>query len=170
MNRETKATCKASLVKINLVSVRVTSPFFVTRDPNFYWIRELKPILDLLLVLSHKGTRDIPSFIGGGNRSSLRDHVISEATSPSTPYKAWNSSCSLTRKDEKRIKDMFQFPDSIKIRIPSDEERACHSYAKEVCFYKANFTSGLCFLVHPFVRELFSYLHLALAQLVPNSW
>ena len=26
------------------------------------------------------------------------------------------------------------------------------------------------FPVHPFVRELFSYLHLALAQLVPNSW
>ena len=39
--------------------------------------------------------------------SSSNDHVISEATFPSTPYKAWNSSCSLTRKDEKRIKDMF---------------------------------------------------------------
>ena len=37
-------------------------------------------------------------------------------------------------------------------------------------FYEVDFTSGLRFLVHPFVRELFSYLHLALAKLVPNSW
>ena len=58
----------------------------------------------------------------------------------------------------------------MKIRIPSDKEKACHSYADEVCFYEADFVSGLRFLVHPFVRELFSYLHFASAQLVPNSW
>ena len=58
----------------------------------------------------------------------------------------------------------------MKIRIPSDEERACHFYVDEVCFYEADFTNGLRFPVHPFVRELFSYLHLAPAQLVPNSW
>ena len=102
--------------------------------------------------------------------SSSDDRVILEATSPSTPYKAWNISCSLTGKDKQGIKDRFQFPDLVKIRIPSDEERACHSYADEVCFYEANFTSGLCFPVHPFVRELFFSLHLALAQLVPNFW
>ena len=76
MNRETKATSKVGLVKTNLVSVLVTSPLFVTQDPNFYRIRELKPILDPLLILSYKGTRDIPIFIGGGNRRSLRDHTI----------------------------------------------------------------------------------------------
>ena len=102
--------------------------------------------------------------------SSSKDCVVSEATSVSTPYKAWNISCSLTRKVEQQIKDRFQFLDSVKIRIPSDEERACHSYVDEVCFYEADFVNGLCFLVHPFVRELFSYLHLASAQLVPNSW
>ena len=66
-------------------------------------------------------------------------------------------------KDKQGIKDRFQFPDSVKIRILSDEERACHSYADEVCFYKAEFVSGLHFCVHPFVKELFSYLHLASA-------
>ena len=101
---------------------------------------------------------------------SSDDHVIFEATSSSTPYKAWIISCSLMGKDEKRIKDRFQFPDLVKIRIPNDEESACHSYAHEVCFYEADFNSGLRFPVHPFVRELFSYLHLALAQLEPNSW
>nr|POF15773.1 hypothetical protein CFP56_17980 [Quercus suber] len=39
--------------------------------------------------------------------SSSDDHVISEATSVSTLYKAWNFPCSLTGKDEQRIKDRF---------------------------------------------------------------
>ena len=64
-------------------------------------------------------------------------------------------------KDEQRIKDRFQFPDSVKVRILSDKERACHSYADEVYFYEADFASGLHLPIHPFVRELFSYLHLA---------
>jgi len=76
MNGETKTTSKVGLVKTNLVSIRLTSPFFVTWDPNFYRICELKSIPDLLHVLSRKGTQDIPSFIGGGNKSSLRDHAI----------------------------------------------------------------------------------------------
>ena len=56
MNMETNAIGKVSLVKTNLVSIQVTSPLFVTWDPNFYQIRELKPILESLLVLSCKGT------------------------------------------------------------------------------------------------------------------
>ena len=39
--------------------------------------------------------------------SSSDDCVIFEVTSPSTPYKAWNISYSLTGKDEKRIRDRF---------------------------------------------------------------
>ena len=56
------------------------------------------------------------------------------------------------------------------IRIPNDDDRDCHSYANEVCFYKANFVSGLRFPIPPFLRELFSYLFLAPTQLVPNLW
>ncbi|KAL0010596.1 hypothetical protein SO802_005704 [Lithocarpus litseifolius] len=54
--------------------------------------------------------------------------------------------------------------------IPSNEDTACHSYVDEVCFYEADFTRALCLPTHPLVRELFAYLHLAPAQLVPNSW
>ena len=36
-------------------------------------------------------------------------------------------------------------------------------------FVLADFVYGLRFPVHPFVRELFSYLHLTLEQLMPNS-
>ncbi|KAL0016496.1 hypothetical protein SO802_003565 [Lithocarpus litseifolius] len=102
--------------------------------------------------------------------SSSDNRKIPEVSSPSTPYKAWNIQCALLEKDEKRIKDRFQFPYSVRIRISSNKDRACHSYADEVCFYEADFASGLHLLVHPFVRELFEYLHLAPAHLVPNSW
>ena len=76
MNRETKATVKISLVKTNLIGIGVISPFFVTQDPNFYKIRELKSIIDSLLILLGEGTRDSPIFIGGGKRSSFQDHAI----------------------------------------------------------------------------------------------
>ena len=76
MSRETKATSKIGLVKTNLISVRVTSPLFVTRDPNFYRVRELEPTPDSLLVFSRKGTQDVLGFIRGGNKSGLRDHMI----------------------------------------------------------------------------------------------
>ena len=71
MNRESKATSKISLVKKSLISIKVTSPLFVTWDPKFYRTSELKSILDSLLILSHKGTRDVIGFIGNGHISGL---------------------------------------------------------------------------------------------------
>ena len=70
----------------------------------------------------------------------------------------------------RRTRDRFQFPSSVKIRIPDSDDTAYHSYADEVCFYEANFVSGLCFPIHPFVWELFFLSQLSLFQLVPNSW
>ena len=63
--------------------------------------------------------------------------------------------CALSGKDEKRIRDRFQFPDSVRIRILSDEDRACQSYVDEAYFYEADFISGLRLRlhVHPFIRE-----------------
>ena len=69
MNREMKATGKIGLIKTNLIGIGVTSSFFVTQDPNFYKIRELKSVPNLFLVLLRKRTRDVSSFIGGRNRS-----------------------------------------------------------------------------------------------------
>ena len=65
MNREMKTTSKIGLVKTNFISIRVTGSLLVTWNPNLYQIRELKPIPDPLLVLSRKGTRDVPGLIKG---------------------------------------------------------------------------------------------------------
>ncbi|KAL0008460.1 hypothetical protein SO802_009962 [Lithocarpus litseifolius] len=75
--------------------------------------------------------------------SSSEDHEALEVTSPSTLHKAWGIHCSLKEKDEKRIRDRFQFSSSITIRILNGDNKACHSYADEVCFYEANFVNGL---------------------------
>ena len=80
---------------------------------------------------------------------SSNDRKVPKVTSPSTPYKAWNIKSALLEKD-KRIRDTFQFPNSVRIRISSDKDMAYHSYADEVCFYEANFTSGLRLPVNPF--------------------
>ena len=100
--------------------------------------------------------------------SSSEDHGALEDTSPSTPHKAWDICCFLREKDKKRIRDRFQFPSSIKIRIPNVDNRACHFYADKRCFYEADFISGLRFPIYPFIRELFFFLQLAPAYLVLN--
>ena len=102
--------------------------------------------------------------------SSSKDRKALKVTSPLTPYKAWDVCYVLKMKDEGRIRSRFQFPSSVRVRIPNDDDKACRSYVDKVCFYKANFISGLHFPIHPFLRKLFSRLSFAPAQLVPNSW
>lgn len=102
--------------------------------------------------------------------SSSEDRRALEVTSLSTPYKAWDICCALKKKDERRIRTRFQFPSSVKVRIPNDDDRSCHSYADKVCFYEANFIRGLQFPIHPFIRELLFFLQLAPAQLLTNYY
>ena len=69
-----------------------------------------------------------------------------------------------------RFKDGFQFPARVCVHRPGPEDRACHFFHGEVCFYEAAFTCGLRLPVHPLVMELLGYFGIALEQLMPNSW
>ena len=69
-----------------------------------------------------------------------------------------------------RFRDRIQFPDRVKVRLPREEERACHFSPREVCFYEAAFLSGLRFPVHPFIMELLGHFGIAPEELMPNSW
>lgn len=60
------------------------------------------------------------------------------------------------------------FPLLLGIEIPNNDDRACHSYSDEVCFYKVDFVNGLRFPIHSFIKELFFCLQLAPTQLVLN--
>ena len=140
--------------------------FFMGEDyPHRFVLSSLFPLVShsTRVAKSLKMSGEVRSSELETGLSSSDDRVSPEVTSPSTPYKAWNVPCALSGKDEKWIRDRFQFPDFIKIRILSGEDKACHFYVDEVYFYEVDFTSGLHFPIHPFVRELFAYFHLALA-------
>ena len=102
--------------------------------------------------------------------SSFEERGVPEVSSRLAHLRALNICCSLKEKDESRIGSRFQISPFVKIRISDRDNRACTSFPNEVCFYEANFVSGLHFLVHPFIRELLFCLKLAPTQLVPNSW
>ena len=69
-----------------------------------------------------------------------------------------------------RFKDRFQFSEWVRVRLPNEEDRACHFFPGEVCFYKAAFVCGLGFPIHPFLMELLDRFGIASGQLMPNSW
>ena len=62
--------------------------------------------------------------------------------------------CGLDDEMLSRFWDRFQFPERVRVRLPQEEERACHFSPGEVCFYEAAFLCGLSFPVHPFIMEL----------------
>ena len=85
-------------------------------------------------------------------------------------FYAFDEVCGLDADTLSRFKDRFQFPDRVRVRLPSEEEWACHFFLREVCFYEATFLCGLRFPVHPFVMELLRHFGIAPGQLMPNSW
>ena len=78
--------------------------------------------------------------------------------------------CGLDADTVGRFRDRFQFLERVRVRRPNDEDRACHFFPGEVCFYEAAFTCGLRFPVHQFIMELLDHFGIAPGQLMPNSW
>ena len=69
-----------------------------------------------------------------------------------------------------RFKDRFQFPEHVRVRRPTNEDRACDFFPGKICFYKVAFTCGLRLPIHPFIMELLGFFGIAPGQLMPNSW
>ena len=97
------------------------------------------------------------------------------SSQPSVPavvraFHALKEKCSLKIEVFSKFKDRFQFPKGTRARLPRKDERAYEFAHGEICFYKAAFSCGLRFPVHPFIMKLLHYLNLALGQLMPNSW
>lgn len=69
--------------------------------------------------------------------------------------------CGLDADTVSSFKDRFQFPEWVRVRRPNDEDRACHFFPGEVCFYESAFTCGLRLPVHPFLIELLAHFGIA---------
>ena len=106
-------------------------------------------------------------------RSSELDTGLSSSGEPaegdiavSTPrevraFYALEEACGLDADTIARFKDRFQFLKRVRVRQPGDEDRACHFFPGEICFYKAAFSYGLRFPVHPFIMELLGHFGIA---------
>ena len=84
-------------------------------------------------------------------------------------FHALEEVCGLDADTMGRFKDKFQFPERVHVRRPNGEDRACHFFLGEVCFYEVAFTCRLKLPVHPFVMVLLGHFGIALGQLMPNS-
>ena len=85
-------------------------------------------------------------------------------------FHALKEVCGLDDETVGRFKDGFRFPERVRVRRPTNEDRACHFFPGEICFYEAAFTCGLRLPVHPFIMELLGFFGIAPGQLIPNSW
>ena len=85
-------------------------------------------------------------------------------------YHALEEVCGLDDETVGRFKDRFQFPERVRVCRPTNEDRVCHFFPGEICFYEAAFTCGLRLPIHPFIMELLGFFGIAPGQLMPNSW
>lgn len=107
-------------------------------------------------------------------RLSFSDRPVEGDTAVSVPrevraFHTLEEVCGLDADTLSRFKDRFQFPNRVRVRLPREEDRACHFFPREVCFYEGAFFCGLGFPVHPFLLELLDQFGIAPGQLMPNS-
>ena len=102
--------------------------------------------------------------------TKLSSNDVVSAPQEVKAFYALEEVCGLDADTLSRFKNRFQFPDKVRVRLPSEEEWACNFFPREVCFYEAAFLCRLRFLVHPFVMELLGHFGIAPEQLMPNSW
>ena len=77
-------------------------------------------------------------------------------------FHALEEVCGLDADTVDRFKDRFQFLERVRVRRPINEDRACHFFPGEVCFYEAAFTCGLRLPVYPFIMELLGFFGIVL--------
>ena len=76
-------------------------------------------------------------------------------------FYALREACGLDAETVSRFKDRFQFLTRVRVRLLKDEDRACHFFPGEVCFYESTFSCGLRLPVHPFLMELLAHFGIA---------
>ena len=140
-------------------------------------IGELSPIMGQSLAWFEGETRrmvevrssELETGLSSSSGAEGGDTVVS-APRVVRAFHALEEACGLDKETVSRFKDRFQFPERVCVRQPTNEDKACHFFPCEVCFYKAAFTCGLRLPIHPFIMELLGFFGIAFGQLMPNSW
>ena len=128
------------------------------------WFRDL-----VREVMSEIRSSELETGLSSSDEPVEGDTAVSASREVRAFY-ALNEECGLDDDTLSRFKDRFQFPERVRVRLPSKGERACNFFPGEVCFYESSFSCGLRFPVHPFLMELLDYFGITPGQLMPNSW
>ena len=70
----------------------------------------------------------------------------------------------------KTLRDSFQIPDNISIRLPYKLEKCYYDEVEGVGVYEQMLKTGLRFPLSSLYRELLKYLGLSVNQVSPNAW
>ena len=102
--------CLGCLLKVVEGEILKWFSFFVGEDcPHRFVLSSLFPLVSRSTMVAKllKISGEVRSSELEMGLSSSDGRVIPTVTSPSTPYKAWNILCALSRKDKKQIRDRF---------------------------------------------------------------
>ena len=119
------------------------------------WFRDL-----VREVMSEVRSSELETGLSSSDEPTEGDTAVSASREVRAFY-ALNEECGLDDNTLSRFKDRFQFPDRVRVRLPSKGKWACNFFPGEVCFYESSFSCGLRFPVHPFLIELLDYFGIA---------
>ena len=100
-------------------------------------------------------------FLSNANPMGVEVDIVVSIPWEVRAFHALGEMCRLDDKTLSRFRDRIQFPKRVRVRLPQEEERACHFSLGEVCFYDAAFQCGLRFPIHPFIIELLNRFGIA---------
>ena len=126
------------------------------------WVREQGIMLEVR-------SSELETGLSSSGDPMEGDTVVSSHREVRAFY-ALGEECGLDADTLGRFRNRFQFPERVRVRLPNEEDRACHFFPGKVCFYESAFICGLRFPVHPFLMELLDRFGIAPGQLMPNSW
>jgi hypothetical protein len=162
---EGRAICFGDLILANCVLRRLLEEFFALTFPAISTWKLLRGHMAFEgsswpQVWSEELPKGLSDQEDGGN-SSDETPSISSSSKGDGFEKLWVARTYFSIVDSEglqRIRDRYQIPDDVILRIPDSNKRACLSKYDDVAFYEADFHAGLRFPLQPFMRELLDRL------------
>ena len=117
-------------------------------------------------VMSEVRLSKLETGLSSSDRPVEGDTIVS-APQEVRAFHALEEVCGLDNDTLSRFKDRFHFPNRVRVRLSSEENRACYFFPGEVCFYEVAFLCGLRFLSIPLSWSCWATLVLLLGNLCP---
>ena len=96
------------------------------------------------------------------------EHAMKEYTEYISSLSVAGISSIFSATDIPVFRRKYQIPESVRIRAPGTEERACYYRPGEICFYESAFKHMLRFPIDDYLRELLAALDVAPVQIPPT--